>query len=65
MNTATQQFLAAIRRDDTLTEDQRKLIDIVTRMNVIVMDEVIDRLVDAQESKATPPPAPAASVARR
>ena len=65
MNIATQQFLAAVSNDTTLTTDQRRLIDLITRLNGEVMDEIIDRLVDAQAEKATPPPAPAASVARR
>ena len=65
MNIATQQFLAAVSNDTTLTTDQRRLIDLITRLNGEVMDEIIDRLVDAQAEPATPPPAPAASAARR
>ena len=65
MNIATQQFLREVARDNTLTADQRRLIDLITRLNGEVLDEVIDRLVDAQAEPATPPPVPAASSARR
>ena len=65
MNEATRQFLNAVAHDPTLTNEQKLLIDIVTRMNGEVLDEVIDRLVDAQAEQATPLPVPASSSARR
>ena len=52
MNEATRQFLNAVSRDPTLTNEQKLLIQIVAELNRDTMDKVIDRLVDAQATQA-------------
>ena len=56
MNETTKRFLAAVAQDPTLTEPQKLLIQIIADLNERTIDQVIDRL--AQAEPTTPPPVP-------
>lgn len=56
MNEATKRFLTAVAQDPTLTEPQKLLIQIIADLNERTIDQVIDRLAQAEPTKRPPVP---------